>query len=102
MNVPIACSLTDTAARAQLGEWRDLLAESAVETRRTSPTELAFRLRGDLTHLVALVRLSQREKTCCPFFDFSISIESDRATLKVSVPDEAISVLDEFAHLDGI
>jgi hypothetical protein len=102
MNIPIACRLAEPAARAQLEEWRDLLAETAISTTRVSPSELAFRLRDDLPQLNAVVRLAQREKVCCPFFDFAIQIESDAVSLRVSVPDDAVSVLDEFAGVGRV
>jgi hypothetical protein len=96
MQVPIACSLTSNAARPQLEEWRDLLIRSSVASERTSTTELAFHLNQDLSQLTELVRLAQREKACCPFFDFTIHIAADRVELRVSVPPDATEILDGY------
>jgi hypothetical protein len=101
MEIPIACSLSAVAARSQLDEWRDLLEASVARTDRLSPTELSFRLNDDLTQLAALVQLAQREKACCPFFRFVIRIDADAIVLHVSVPEDAVSVLDGFARLDA-
>jgi hypothetical protein len=98
MQVPIACSLTSNAARSQLEEWRDLLIRSSTARERTSATELAFRLNQDLSQLTELVRLAQREKACCAFFDFTIRIDADQVTLCVSVPPDASEILDDFAQ----
>jgi hypothetical protein len=97
--VPIACSLSSVASRAQLDEWRALLATEAVETRRATPTELIIRLRDDQARLGDIVTLVRREKTCCPFFDFSLRIEPDAVSLLISVPDDGVPVLDAFAAL---
>lgn len=97
---PIACSLTQTAAQAQLQEWRSILAASVAAIDQVSRTELSLRLR-DLSHLEALARLAQREKTCCPFFGFTICIEADGLALRISVPEDAASLLDQFARLVG-
>jgi hypothetical protein len=97
VDVPIACSLTTTAARSQLDEWRELLATMADAAERVSPTELSLRLRDDrLDQIDAVVRLAQREKACCPFFDFAIRIEADTVTLRISGPADAASLLDNF------
>jgi hypothetical protein len=98
VDVPIACRLTATAAGAQLQEWRHLLARPAVRAERVSPTRLSVRLADDLDQVPELLRLAQREKACCPFFDFSIGIEATAITLHVCVPDDAVSVLDDFAE----
>ncbi|SRR6266568_8016758 len=99
MDVPIACSLTDSEARAQLGEWREILALACTAAERRSPAELALRLRADLAGLADLVRLAQREHACCPFFDFTLRITAGGTTLVISVPPEADRVLDTFASL---
>ena len=101
MQIPIACRLTETAAEVQLGEWRDVLAASVVATERISPTALSLRLADDLTQLDTLVRLAQREKACCPFFEFTLRIDADAVTLGVSVPAGAESILDDFAPSSG-
>jgi hypothetical protein len=97
VTVPIACTLSETAARSQLGEWHELLAAIAVGSDRVSPTEVRFRLGDDLGRLGELVRLAQREKACCEFFDFRLLIDSGAVALGVSVPPEAVLVLDDFA-----
>jgi hypothetical protein len=101
VDIPIACSLTETDAQAQLGEWRTLLATSVDGVDQISRTELSLRLRNDLAPLAALIRLAQREKTCCPFFGFTILIGADSLTLHVSVPEEASLLLGEFARSAG-
>jgi hypothetical protein len=95
--IPIACNLTESDARDQLGEWRALLAASAAEPEHVSPTELSFRLRDDLPQLAELVRLAQREQACCPFFEFTIRIEANQVRFSISVPAEAAGVLEVFA-----
>ncbi len=97
MKIPIACNLTDEAAVHQLAEWHTLLTSETVTSQRLSPTELALGLPDDLAQLATIVRLAQREKACCPFFDFALRIEADAVTLSVSVPVEAASLLDSFA-----
>ncbi|MHB1584780.1 MAG: hypothetical protein ACYCU7_05920 [Acidimicrobiales bacterium] len=95
MRIPIACSLTQQAAGAQLDEWRALLSDAAVLAERPAPTEVRFRLR-DGAPVAALVDLARREKACCPFFDFSLLVEADALTLRVAVPDEGAALLDGF------
>jgi len=99
MDVPIACSLTASAARSQLGEWRTIVATAVDTVERGSPTELSFRLRADLAGLTDFVLLAQREQACCPFFDFTLRITKDANTLLISVPPDAAPVLDTFADL---
>ena len=89
---PIACHLDVAAARAQLHEWQELLADDAVTAERGSPSELSVHF--DASRLAAVVELAQREKACCPFFDFSLGIDADALVLRVAVPSEAAAVLD--------
>ncbi len=101
VDIPIACSLNETDAQAQLGEWRYLLATSVDGVDQISRTELLLRLRNDVAPLEALIRLAQREKACYPFIGFTIAIGADSLTLHVSVPEEASWLLGEFARLPG-
>ncbi len=98
VKIPIACSLTDSAATSQIGEWQAVLAATTVAHQRLSPTELSLELRDDLAQLEEIVRLAQREKACCPFFDFALRIEADAISLTISVPADAASLLDHFAQ----
>jgi hypothetical protein len=95
--VPIACNLTESAAGSQLEEWRTLLAASVDAVDRVSSTELVLRLGDDPAGLMAIIRLAQREKACCAFFEFALRIEADSVALQVSVPEDATSMLDDFA-----
>lgn len=98
MTAPIACSLDHTEAVSLLDDWAVALAASTVARQRRSPTELALVMVGDFARLEAVVRLAQREKACCPFFDFALHLEADAVILTVSVPADAASVLDRFAQ----
>jgi hypothetical protein len=101
MGVPVACSLTQGAARAQLEEWREILAETVTAADRVSPAGLALRLRDDLRGVRGLLLLARREQACCPFFEFALQVKADGVTLLIDVPDEAAPVLDQFAGLFG-
>lgn len=96
VDVPVACRLPLSSARTQMDEWRTLLATQAVAADRVSPTEISLRLRADLDQIGALIRLAQREKACCPFFDFAIRIEAETITLRVCVPEDGAALLDHF------
>jgi hypothetical protein len=99
MQVPIACTLTATAAGDRIEEWRRFLADCTSVVERTSARQLRVRLvdSGDALHHA--VDLARREKTCCAFFEFSIDVEADASWLSVEVPADAEGVLAEFASL---
>lgn len=94
MDRPLACRLDAASTRAQLDEWRRLLAGAGVTHERVTPSELLVRL--DRSALIDVVDLAQREKACCPFFDFSLRIDADALVLRVAVSPEASVVLDRF------
>ncbi|MGI8491155.1 MAG: hypothetical protein ACR2KC_00120 [Acidimicrobiales bacterium] len=94
--IPIACQLEASAAKAQLGEWSELFASSVGGVERVSDTELRASLYPDLRGVDALVALAQREKACCGFFDFWLDIAAEGVSLQVSVPEEAVPILDDF------
>ncbi len=94
--VPVACSLDNGAARAQLGEWQALLAASVVSSERQSATTYTLQL-DPATDLGRLAALAQREVACCPFFRFEIRLDAGGIRLSVSVPADAAPILDAFS-----
>jgi hypothetical protein len=98
---PIACSLSVDGARDRIAEWRVFFASSVDSVEQLAKERFRFRLVPDPGALADAVDLAQREKACCPFFDFSIQLEPDRCWLAVGVPTEATAVLADFARLAG-
>lgn len=102
MDIPVACSLTASDARAQLDEWKELFARAVTSAERVSPRRFEALLQPELPELSELVQLAQREKACCPFFDFALIIDAASTKFVVSVPDHASSVLDHFVANIGL
>jgi hypothetical protein len=98
MSEPLVCSLTEQAALGQLDEWRQVASDPVVAVTRPSPTRLELHLSDGLDQVGSLVGLAQREKACCPFFDFSLDIAADSVTLLVSVPEDGATLLDELSR----
>jgi hypothetical protein len=96
---PIACTLSADDARERVEEWRRFFARSVDGVRQLSGNRFRFHLDGDAAEVSEAVDLARREKACCPFFDFSIQIDSDSYWLVVAVPPEASGVLEDFARL---
>jgi hypothetical protein len=101
VEIPIACTLESGAAQQRVDRWRQVFSVAVARTERVTPGRLSCGLKADLADLQALVFLAQEEKACCPFFSFSLEIEADSLTLVVEVPDDAVTVLDQFAALTG-
>ena len=72
VEVPIACNLSAEDAGSQLDEWSQLLAEFPAS--RVSRSQLVVRIGGSPATVAAVIALAQREKACCPFFDFSLQV----------------------------
>jgi hypothetical protein len=97
-DVPIACSLDQSAAERQLDEWAAVLGAAVTSSERTDPTTL--RMRIDVASDVGrIVDLARREVACCPFFGFAIEIDTAGIALVVSVPSDAVPILDAFASV---
>ncbi len=101
MQIPIACKLEAGAARAQLDEWRELLAGAVERRHRVSTGRLELVLSSGFDQVDALVRLAQRETACCAFFTFSIAIRAESLILAIEAPDDAEAILDDFANTAG-
>ena len=99
VRVPIACTLTTQDAGERIEQWRRLLYGSIDHAVRVGDERLRLRLNSSTEGLLATIDLAQREKACCTFFEFSIELEKDARWLVVSVPPEAVGVLDAFAEL---
>jgi hypothetical protein len=97
VRIPIACTLTASAAHDRVDEWRVFFARSVTAVERTGEQAVRFRLGpsavGDA------VELAQREKACCAFFEFAIQVEANACWLVVRVPAEASALLADFAGL---
>jgi phosphinothricin acetyltransferase len=99
--IPIACTLEAQQADARLDEWRLTLTSLVTDVERPEPGRLRLTLRDGAVGIAAVVGLAQAEKACCPFFDFTLDIGSERVALVVEVPPGAQAVLDDFARLAG-
>jgi hypothetical protein len=97
---PIACSLDAVDLRQRIDEWRQFRRD---HVGTITDDGAAAQLELDLSEaaLLSAVSLSEQEKACCPFFDFSIDVEPGRRTLRVSVPPEAADVLGSFVEMLG-
>ena len=97
-SVPIACSLDAASLGERADEWRALVA-SSVTSVEVDECEVRLVLRDSDAALTTAVDLAQREKECCPFFDVSLTLEADRRTLLLAVPEGAEDVLAAFVDL---
>jgi hypothetical protein len=99
MKVPIACTLSPEDAADRVEEWRSALVTTVTRIARLAPARAELRLVGEPGDIAMLVNLTQREKACCELFGFAFEVASDAVTLVVSVPNDAVEVLDGFTAL---
>jgi hypothetical protein len=100
MSTEIACTLDATDRSARTQEWRSFLASGVDRVDRASDRELRLRLADDSAEFIALtVDLARREQACCAFFTFVLELDAESLWLAVSVPPDAVGVLDGFAEL---
>lgn len=96
VEIPIACTLSELEAHTQIDEWKALVDRCVEDVTRVGQNQLELTLRSDLVDLTSFVRLVQREKACCAFFEFTFDVEASGVTLVVRVPDNGVDVLDRF------
>jgi MerR family copper efflux transcriptional regulator len=91
--VPIACTLSVDAAVDRVAEWKELLSTKVhrIDHDRNQAT-LTF-LGAEA--LMAVTDLAEREKVCCPFFQFSIELDAIETRLRIGVPADAEPILNE-------
>lgn len=102
-STPIVCDLTDAPDTdvERLAEYRRLFTQPAFLGRERTAEGIRFRFRAE-PGLEAWVRdLAAREKACCAFFAFDISIEGEEVRYDAAVTDNeaARAILEEYYAL---
>ncbi|HZU74780.1 MAG TPA: hypothetical protein VE990_18630 [Acidimicrobiales bacterium] len=99
MKIPIACTLSATDAASRVERWRVALGTTVAAVSRPTPTRAELHVVAEPGAIATLVDLARQEKACCGFFGFAFEVDADGVRLVVSVPDDAVEVLDGFAGL---
>lgn len=99
---PIVCDFTDApdTEAERLAEYRRLFGQAMVGRERTAEG-IRFRFRA-APGVEAWVRdLAAREKACCAFYAYTVTVDGDEVLWDCAVPDRDIAraVLDEFYAL---
>jgi hypothetical protein len=99
---PIVCDMTDApdSAVERLAEYERLFTQSLTGREHTHDG-VRFRFRNT-TGVEAWVRdLAAREKACCAFFSYAISVHDDEVWWDMTVVDDDLArqVLEEFYRL---
>jgi hypothetical protein len=84
---PIACSLTGEELAQRTQSFGDLLRSA----QRVDELEsgYAFRFPGDAATLALLTENIAAERACCPFFDFSLTLEHNLGPVWVQITGPA-------------
>jgi len=101
----VVCDMSgapDTPAE-RAAEYRRLFAQ-ALTGRERSEAGIRFRFRADPGVADWVRDLANREKACCPFFNFTVTAENEEVRWDVSVIDDvtARQVLAEFYRLPEV
>jgi len=101
-STPIVCDMTTASDTAdeRIAEYRRLFGEALLGRERT-PEGIRYRFRA-APGVEAWVRdLAAREKACCAFFAYEVSVQGDEVIWALAVPDNdaARALLDEFYAL---
>jgi hypothetical protein len=96
---PIVCDMTTAPDTAQqrLHEYRHLFGRHLIDREKTSQG-IRFRLRAE-PGVAAWVRdLAAREKACCAFFAFDVTVEGEQVIWDCAVSDNATAraILEEY------
>lgn len=101
-STPVVCDMTTATdtEEERLAEYRRLFAQALAGKQRTA-AGIRFRFRAE-PGVEAWVRdLAAREKACCAFYGYTVSMEGDEVLWDCAVPDDdlARAILDEFYAL---
>jgi hypothetical protein len=108
-STPVVCDLTDAPDTEQqrLAEYQRLFTE-ALDGRERTASGIRFRFRAAPGVEEWVRDLAAREKACCAFYAFSVTVEGGQVLWDCAVPDNdlARAVLEEFYALpdnpDGV
>lgn len=103
-STPIVCDMTtapDTASQ-RLDEYRHLFGRYLIGRERTAQG-IRFRLRAEPGVEEQVRDLAAREKACCAFFAFDVTVEGDQVIWDCAVSDDdtARAILEEYYLLPG-
>ncbi|SHG23621.1 DNA-binding transcriptional regulator, MerR family [Streptoalloteichus hindustanus] len=87
---PVACTLTEGEQAERVERWRRLLAGA-----RREGVDGGFLLRLPAELAAPVAELAAAEKSCCPFFDFTLRLTSAGLELEVTAPALAAPLVAE-------
>lgn len=101
-STPVACDMSNArdTPEERLAEYRRLFA-TALTARERTGLGIRFRFRADPGVEEWVRDLAAREKACCPFFGFAVTVEGGEVRWDAAVPDTdaAKAVLEDFYAL---
>ncbi len=80
LNLPIACSLTDSKFRERRNNVLRKVGQSILEVREIE-NGYTYRFPSDDDSLTEVTNLVRLERKCCPFLQFRIIIESGNSNI---------------------
>lgn len=89
-DVPIACTLGAGEMSSRLDEWNALLQHVVARHGLADGLRLEFRSTSDVTEIA---RLAAAEQSCCRFFAFALTIDTQGIALEVHAPPDGQPVL---------
>ncbi len=97
MELPLACTLTDTEMRERRRTILDAFRGAALEVT-SLPLGYAYRFEPTSEVLARLVHLVDLEHQCCPFLTFKIIIEAGNQpiSLEITGPPDAKPMIADF------
>jgi hypothetical protein len=104
-SVPIVCDMTTASdtEEQRLAEYRRLFAQALAGKERTA-AGIRFRFHA-AAGVEAWVRdLAAREKACCAFYEYTVTVAGQEVRWDCAVPDDDIAraILDEFHALPDV
>jgi hypothetical protein len=91
--LPIACTLTPTAGKAQIEKWRAFDEDYALETERTD-TRLTIHYAKVEDSIARLRGLVEAESSCCSFVDWRIEEQYSDLRLVVTGSPQQLAALN--------